>query len=188
MTRVIIKAVKEERPDCVAYLKKHIPEAEFCFDQNRDAMDTFLRSLEMAGKDAVIHMEEDIWLTENWRIKIEEAISEFPEVLIQFFSMRKDDIEVGSRWDYGRNFLMNQCVYYPAGLSLAVREYARSWDKYDTHPTGTDSMVADFLQHYGLKYWIHVPNLVDHREEQSLINSKRSSARTSKTFKDPIYE
>lgn len=67
MTRVIIKAVPE-RSSFIRYLREHIEDAEWCFDKKRDAMDTFLRSLEMAGNDPAIHMEEDIVLCPGFRV------------------------------------------------------------------------------------------------------------------------
>jgi len=180
MTRTIIRAVKE-RSQFVGYLKRRLPHAEFCFDENQNAMDTFYKSLRMAGNDPVIHMEDDIILTKNFVEKIESAISKRPDWVSQFFSMRKKDIEIGSRYD--NNFIMGQCFYLPAGYSKKILGY--TWEKLKEHPTGLDMMIGDFLKDIKKKYWIHVPSLVEHRICKSLINSRRSSKRQSKTFEDP---
>lgn len=182
---MIVKAVPE-RIEYIKYLKENLSEVEFCIDQKRSAWDTFLRSLEMAGNDECIHMEEDIILTNNFKSKILASISERPNCFIQFFSMRKKDLTEGSRWD--NNFLMNQCWYAPKGYSKYILEFALDWakDNLEKHPSGTDTMVCDFLKSRKEKYWIHCPSLVNHRVAKSMIDSRRSSKRQSLTFVDPI--
>lgn len=181
MTRIIVKAVAE-RAACVAYLAAKIPDAEFCFDQKRDAWDTFVRAMQMAGSDAHIAMEEDVVLTVGFREKVEQAIAETPERVIQFFSMRKDDTTVGSRWS--NSFCMNQCTYYPATYASKIVSFAVQWPSRGKHPTGTDLMVNDFLRGRREKHWLHVPNLVDHLPLKSQI-SRRSKSRQSLTFVNP---
>ena len=71
--RIIIKAVPE-RQDFIDYLKQNLPTAEFCMDEKQCAFDTFNRSLEMAGDDPCIHMEEDIILTKDFESKAQAVI------------------------------------------------------------------------------------------------------------------
>lgn len=179
--RWIVKAVPE-RQDCVEYMKKHIPRLEVCWDEKRSAMDTFCRSLKMAGDDRCVHFEDDIWLAESFTAKAINAINARPSSVIQFFSMRQADIDVGSRWD--NNFIANLCVYFPKGYSrMVLQSFDAWWQKNKTvHPNGTDLVVRDFLRARKEKYWITVPNLVDHRVQKSAIDPRRSSKRTSKTF------
>jgi len=179
----IVKAVPE-RADCVEYLQRHIPKLRVCWDEKRCAIDTFKRSLEMAGDDRCVHLEDDIWLTTDFTKKAIKEINTRPDAVIQFFSMRKKDLEIGSRWD--NNFLMNQCVYFPRGHSRLMLEFFDGWweQNQEDHPNGTDQMVCDFLKARREKYWIHVPNLVDHRQQKSVIDPRRSSKRMSKTFQD----
>ena len=183
--RIIIKAVRE-RADFIDYLKRHLPQAEWCFDEKKCAFDTFLRSLEMAGDDPCIHMEEDIVITKNFHVKANRVISQQRYSLIQFFSMRKKDLTEGSRWD--NSFLMNQCFYAPSEYSKFMREYYESWavNNLEVHPNGTDQMVCDFLKSRKEKYWISVPSLVDHRVAKSIIDPRRSSKRQSLTFTDEV--
>jgi hypothetical protein len=49
--RIIIRAVKE-RAEFIDYLQKHLPNAEWCFDKTKNAMDTFLDAMQMAGLGA----------------------------------------------------------------------------------------------------------------------------------------
>ena len=168
--------------ECVKYLMGRLPEAEFCFDRVRDHWETFTRALEMAGEDSHIAMEEDVVLCRGFRDKVEAAIAERPKNVIQFFSMRRDDKTIGSRWC--RSFCMNQCTYFPAGYSSKVLAFSVSWSRRSEHPTGTDLMVNDFLRARKEQHWIHVPSLVDHLPLRSEIG-KRSRGRRSLTFTDP---
>jgi hypothetical protein len=179
MTRIIVRAVRD-RIGYIEYLQENLPQAEWAFDTQRNAMHTFLTALKMAGDDAVVHMEEDVLLAPNFVSRLEAVIAKHPDKVIQFFSMRKDDIEVGSRMD--GNFLMGQCFYLPKGYSKEVLAFYSVWDGLKEHPTGLDTMVGDWLRKRKEKYWIEIPNLVDHRIGKSQIDPRRSSKRISKTF------
>lgn len=183
MTRIIIRATPNAgRNHMIKYLREKLPEAEWCMDQKRDAMDTFVRAKRMAGADPCVHMEEDVVLTKDFRRKIEAAIAERPEAVIQFFSMSKKDPELGSRWI--SRFSMNQCYYIPAGLSGQIAEYAPSWPRLPNDPIGFDLLMHDFFRERKIRIWQHVPSLVDHLEAKSLLGP-RSSKRQSTTFEDP---
>lgn len=177
--RIIIRAVRE-RQQFVDYLTEKLPHAEWCFDQTKNALDTFASALQMANNDAVVHMEEDTILTDNFIEKLHTAIQEHPNNVIQFFSMRKADIEVGSRWD--NHFLMTQCFYMPPTYSAQLLTYYPTWEAKKLNPGWFDVMVQEWLKLRREKYWIHVPSLVDHRVAVSAIDKRRSSKRQSKTF------
>lgn len=180
--RIIVRAMPE-RVSFISYLREKLPTAEFCFDQKRDAMDTFVRAMEMAGDDPCLHMEEDVLLTQGFLDKVTAVIQSRPHEVIQFFSMRFADLNQGSRYD-GR-FIMAQCFYLPAGYSALIADFKQYWGGLQEHPTGVDLMVNDFLRIRKEYYWIQVPNLVDHRVAKSMIDPRRSSKRQSKTFTDP---
>ncbi|NBQ17947.1 hypothetical protein EBU24_06545 [bacterium] len=171
--------------EMIKYLKARLPHAEWCIDYNKDGFANWNKAMLLAGNDPCVHMEEDIILTVNFVEKLEKAISEHPNDLIQFFSMRKKDITEGSRWD--NNFLMNQCFYMPAGFSLDCYNYNDEWDKEERakNPAGWDLMMDRWLKARKRKYWIHVPSLVEHRIAKSAVDKRRSSKRQSKTFVDP---
>ncbi len=185
--RFIIRAMSQ-RNECVGYLKQYLPDAEFLIDVPGNAMSGFLEAMWSAGKDAAVHMEDDIYLTKNFKEKAENVIEEHSDEVIQFFSMRQADIDKGSRYEPGRTFMMNQCFYLPAGYSKAILEYYPKWHQKEIHPTGYDILIADFLKERKEKYFLSVPSLVDHRKGKSLINPKRSNARQAKVFQDGIYE
>lgn len=150
-----------------------------CDHQRQGAMKNFYMALSLAGEDSAIHMEDDVELTSDFSGKIIRAINRRPNDVIQFFSMRQADIDFGSRYD--SNFIGGLCFYLPKGMSRAILEY--KWPGIEKHPSGLDLMVNDFLKENKIKYYIHVPNLVDHLPIKSAIDPRRGSTnRVSKTF------
>lgn len=182
MTPVIIRACRE-RQTWVDYLLDRLPGAVVVYDTTRNAMDTFFEALQVAEGRPVIHMEDDALLARRFGPKAESVIGEHPDTAIQFFSMRKKDIEVGSRWEPGRTFLAGVCFYLPAGMSNRLLRY--DWPRKVEHPTGLDLMIADLLREGKEKYWLQVPNLAQHRFGRSLIDGRRSRYRQSLTFEEP---
>lgn len=163
--------------------QEKIPQLEICRDVSRNAMDTFKMSLVQAGGDACVHLEDDIVLCENFVERVMAEIAERPNDVIQFFSMRTDDMLVGSRYIPGSQFCMNQCYYIPDGMGRELLEFSKTWDGYKQNPTAYDYLMADFFRANKIKYWNVVPNLVDHLPMKSRINPRRSTKRQSYTFK-----
>lgn len=186
--RYILRTCKG-RESQADYVKRCLPSVEVCFDNVGSAMNNFVKSLEMAGDDPVINLEDDIILTKDFEIKANAVINKRPKEVIQFFSMRKSDLTIGSRHDRGANYLMAQCTYFPEKLCKGILAYARKYENYDHKSQPLDSMVADYLKDTKQKYWIHCPSLVDHRVGVSMIDSRRAKTnRQSFTFVDGIDE
>lgn len=151
-------------------------------DKTSNAMQTFLEAMNIVGDCAAIHLEDDIILTSQFLPKIAATIQRIPNTVIQFFSMRSADLTIGSRYEPGRTFMMNQCFYLPIGYSRMIKDYYPIWPNKEKHPTGYDILIADWLKSRKEKYYIYVPSLVQHRQCRSLINSRRSRSRQSLTF------
>ena len=165
------------------YLIENIPNLVVVQDTTNNAMETFLSALQRAGTKPAVHIEDDIELAPSFSQKLNIAISKRPDTVIQFFSMRKADLEVGSRLDTGSKFMMCQCFYLPQNYSKMLYEYHSRWPKRKQQPrSGYDLLVGDFLKSRRERYWIHIPNLVNHRIAKSIINPRRSMFRRSKTF------
>jgi len=186
--RVILRTCAG-REHYVDYVRGQIPNIEVCFDDRGGAMGNFIKSLEMAGDDAVINIEDDILITENFVDKASAVINEKPDSVIQFFSMRKADKTIGSRWESGGSYLMAQCTYFPRKISKGILAYSAKYDLIDHKSHPLDSMVADYLKVTKQKYWIHCPSLVDHRVGVSMIDPRRARTnRQSFTFENPAKE
>ena len=85
----------------VSEYKEAIPRLELCIDKTHNAFDTFNESLRMAGSDPCVHLEDDIILCDHFVDRITNEIMKRPNDVIQFFSMRKDDLTIGSRYING---------------------------------------------------------------------------------------
>jgi len=179
----IVLRICEERTKYRGYLESKIEGLQIVEDTDKNAMHTFLNALDFVGENAAVHIEDDIIVTAGFQSKLDCVIQDNSDTVIQFFSMRKDDLLIGSRLDYGRKFMMCQCFYLPPNYSKLLLEYHSKWEKKEQQlRSGYDLLIADFLKARKEKYWIHVPSLVDHRKVRSAINRRRSSFRQSKTF------
>lgn len=167
----------------IDHLKEAIP-GLIVIHNEINAMEAFVDALKAAGDDAAVHLEDDILLCPDFVNTLEETIRthKAKNEVVQFFSMRKDDLTIGTRYIPGARFLMGQCFYLPAGMSKDILAYKETWKRIEEHPTGLDLMVADYLKDNKRKYLNVVPNLVEHMVGKSIIDKRRSSKRQSFTF------
>lgn len=159
-------------------------------DGIHSSMATFLQALKIAGDEPHIHLEDDVILCRNFKELSDAVIAEHEHDLIQFFSMRKDDLTVGSRYVAGRQFAMNQCTYFPKGLAKAIAGYYDEWraqgDNATKYTAPFDTLMAAYMAKERMRYWTSIPCLVQHAHEVSAINPRRSSKRQASCFKDSI--
>lgn len=172
-----------DRQHMTDYLHSKIPNLIECFDNNKDPVGNMLKSFKVAGDDGAIHIEDDAILTDGFIEKANAVINNHPNIICQFFSMRKADLEIGSRIESGANFTATVCFYTPPQMSKDLISYFPTWSRWEEHPTGYDLTIADYLKKNKLTYYIHCPNLSDHRISKSIIGPRRSSKRISKSFK-----
>lgn len=178
------------REEYAAYLNDRIPDLIVSYDRftdsgiNDKAYQNFQQALLMAGDGATVQMEDDIILCDNFYAKCIKEIEKRPDDVIQFFSMRRDDLTIGSRYEPGSKYMMMQCTYLPKGLAKELHEFSLSFNtERRERNSPTDVCVSHFLKSRKMRYWLVIPNLVDHRIGVSAIDKKRSSKRVSLTFK-----
>lgn len=166
----------------ISHLKKAIDDLIVYVDYNHDAMGSFLNAITYT-EGPLVMLEDDIELCDNFVEKIKEAIMQYPNHIINFFSLRKKDYELKKPYEeLGSKFMMNQCNYIPSGYGNQIAEFYKTWTRKMEHPTGYDILMADWMKSNKLKYIQWFPHLVNHIECKSLINPKRSSKRTDKLF------
>jgi len=211
MTPVIIQAVRE-RENFVGDLTTVLPHAQVVWDEKTyqtglgvlpnggSPIRTFLRALRMAGEGPAIYLEDDAELCGSFEEYADLEIRERPNSVIQFFwpaarkFKGKDRMDLNSRshWDT-RPWSANICFYLPARVSACVLEFAPSWmaktkkaakwDSYEGHHgMDQDTLVADWLIAFRLRYWICYPSLADHRVSVSTINPHRPNTRRAVRF------
>jgi len=179
LMKIIMRTTLER--DIFEYDK--IPGILYSKIEKHDAYENFQNALLMAGNDPALHLEDDIIFNSGFIVDVNKIIGEHKASVIQFFSMRGDDLTIGTRYINGARFIAALCFYLPIGMSADILNYSYTWERREEHPTGSDLMVADYLKKEKIKYLNICPNLVDHKVAKSLINSKRSSKRVSLTFK-----
>lgn len=163
-------------------LRQQLPGLRMVWDRCRDPMETFVRALRSVDDSPALHLEDDVILGENFLNRALLEIAQRPWSVIQFFSMKPEDLTKGSRWD--AYFISAVCFYLPAGYSRLIADYADCWPKRRSNPNAVDVMVKHWLkkQRNMEKHWIVVPNLVDHRVGPSTIDTTRPERRQSLTF------
>jgi hypothetical protein len=180
------------REKFVEYLTSIIPNAIINYDDfppeakgkmTTTAWNNYCRGWKLAGNSPCLQLDDDIILCDNFIEKVEAVVDTFKNDVVQFFSMRKKDLSVGTRWEAGATFLMQQCYYLPAGMAKEIHEFSSEFYDYTQEITcPTDHVISDYLQKNKKRYLIYVPNLFNHRVAVSAIDKRRSSKRQSFTF------
>lgn len=162
--------------------------ATLVLDQKKNAMDTFRLLLQQViddGDQAFFLFQDDVILAENWREKAEAVVAQRPHQVVQFFSMERqvDAKSYGSRELAGGTFISNLCVYFPQGYASQLLPHSYVYvEKFPANATADDYVVRHWLNSRKEKYWMQYPNLVQHEEWTSSINSKRPKGRKSNHF------
>ena len=154
---------------------------ETCYNGN--AMDTFMKSIEMSIYEDCLNLEDDIILCKDFLDEVKKVIEKYPNKLISFFTLK--DVKE-TKIMKGRTFCMNQCVYMPKWFNKLLIKFYPYWIKTEKglkNQTAYDYMMGDLLSMIGEDYVLSVPCLVQHKEMKSRINPKRSSKRQTKQFK-----
>ena len=169
------------------HILPQVPEALVRYDREYSPMKAFLEALRMAEGEPHVHMEDDIILTRNFQSKVEAAIAQHPDQVINFFmlaGMEKDAPFMRGAHTYTGN----QCFYVPPSLTQAmlgnaakiIKELGGDYQTmYDTYRM--DGFVRWNLKVLGQKYWQWHPSLAQHRVGESAI-SKRDLARVAENF------
>lgn len=151
------------------------------WDKEHSGYATFLDVMGTFGDEAGILLEDDIILCPQWKQKTEAVIEEHRDDVIRFFSYFPDDAELGPRWQSGKTYAQNQCVYYPAGVAADFVKYAATKRRSQFAEKYHDMMFARFLHSRRQPFWLHVPSLVQHMTIPSVVMTHRRK-RVSPTF------
>jgi hypothetical protein len=173
------------RRGVVEYLRQHIPNLIVVEDDGSGIMVTHQRALRATNGEPFVLLEDDVLLTQNFVVKAETVIAERQDDVITFFSRRKDDLTLGSRYMNPMAFYMAQCLYFPSGVGPAIADYHAISPTIEKDPTASDRVIAAWCKQDGRKIWISVPSLVEHLPLTSAVDTRRSKNRQSLTFSDP---
>lgn len=155
--------------------------ATVVWDEHCSAYSTFLAVMAGMGDQPGILLEDDVVLTVGWREKVEAAVAQHPDSVINFFNTDRDDAALGTRWMDGKVYAANLCVYFPAGVAADFLRYvgeARTSYHEDYH----DLLFGRYLRRRNRPYLQHVPSLVQHLPGPSVVRPDRRQDRHSLTF------
>ena len=141
-------------------------------------------------QEGAIHMDDDIEVTSNFFEKAKIFIELKPKSIIQFFSLRKNDAELGTRIMKGGSWGMQQAYYLPPGVGLelyrnssAYKEKLKALGEKNIHwYSPSDIFMNEYFKSKKYDYLLVVPSLVQHKEVVSATDKRRSKKRISHTF------
>ena len=177
----VVRAV-ESRKSYVDEILKQIPEAVVYWDEFGDSRKSYLHTCKnIIGDTPCVLMEDDIILTSNFKQKIEAVIGQYPEILINFFSLSKKFVK--PHFKTGREFGMTQCIYLPKGMGTKIVDSYESWPLKNETKSAFDWLVG-YAWGYNKPYLVWCPSLVQHAKTKSVIDPRRSTKRQSITFEE----
>ncbi len=135
-------------------------------DKEHRYIDFFVDELEKVGIEDCVIIEDDCVLCKDFKNRIESIIAKYPNKIINFFQYPGNKY---FKTHESTQYLMNQCTYYPRGLSKKLaremRKVHRDFPKYSTDEVENVALIN--LNETHIKYR---PCLVQHLNIDSLLN------------------
>lgn len=136
-------------------------------DKEHRYIDFFVDKLEELGNEDCVIIEDDCVLCQDFKKLIEEAISKYPNKIINFFYWGMQYFK--TKEDF--NFVQNQCTYYPKGLSIKLAQEMRKVHK-EFPNLCTDQCECIALERMNETHIQYRPCLVQHLNFDSLLGHK----------------
>lgn len=142
------------------------------------------------GREWILQLEDDVELCPAFGLRFISDIAGLVDdemAAMTLFSRRAIDeqlLEDDIRWYSvpGKRHCMNQAVMLRSGIMSGFAEWAPTWYKaHPEHKHAADLLLGEWLSRSGIKMWVRVPSLVQHRVGPSTLGP-RSRCRISKTF------
>lgn len=147
---------------------------ELLIDKNHEYINFFIDQLERVGVEDCVIIEDDCVLCKDFKRRIEEVISQYPNKIINFFQLPSNKWFMTYESD---SFLMNQCTYYPKDLSVKLAKTMREVYK-DNLGLSTDQVENLALKEMNETHIKYRPCLVQHLNFHSLLNHAIECRRT----------
>lgn len=182
MYSVVVQNYKRELNETYT---RELKNFEVIEDIGYGAIPTFLKCL-CNDENDLLYLEDDVILCKDFKNELEKVFSELgKDNLIQLFSLKK--VITKTTLMNGSTYCGNVGFFIPKEMRLELVKYFNEvWSKsqcFKDNPTAMDYLVRDFLKDNKYKYWLVVPNLIQHQEGKSVIDPRRSSKRQSLYFK-----
>ena len=158
-------------------------EYELLVDKEHKLNYAFIESLEAINDYDAVLLEDDCILCKDFKNRIEDIISKYPNEIINFFTGP-------SMWFKTRrvlgNFAFNQCTYYPKGIAKQIADEIKK--KKNFEKIGYDILECSALLKLNLTHIQYRPCLVQHIDNNTLQSYYHFNPRRSPYFIDYLDE
>lgn len=160
---------------------------ELLVDRENKPVKSFIEQLKTISNCDSVLLEDDLVLCKDFKNKIEETINQYPNELINFFTLPMMYFKTKKEF----SFSYNQCTYYPKGKALLIAneiEYILENDpKYKGCPQ-YDILENRALINLNIKHVKYRPCLIQHLDNGSIMNNNVSYSRITPYFIDYLEE
>ena len=159
---------------------------EIIADKEYRPIDSFIKALYQINNQDAILLEDDLILCDRFKERIEEAIKEYPNRIINFFNspgIYKDIEETN-------NIGWNQCTFYPNGIAGQIAKEMERIPRIKEYPKCNQYSIIEYeaMQNLGLTLVQYRPHLVQHLDIDTLLFDLTCGLRRSRYFIDYLDE
>ena len=139
---------------------------ELLIDKEHKPVESFIKQLEIISDSDAVLLEDDLVLCDNFKDIIENAIKNYSNQVINFYCYPREYYKTRE----ARNFLYNQCTYYPKNLAKKIaNEMKKIYKVEKTLPY--DLLERKALDVLNLTHIQYRPCIVQHMNVKSLIGN-----------------
>lgn len=178
-----VRTTKERKLDQYDFLNPI-----YLIDTEHKPVKSFIEQLKLINDDDCVFMEDDIIFCENFLNELTKAITAYPNSIINFFYrpmvyMRTSQIS-------GVNFIYNQCVYYPKGITRQIATQLelllQGENDIEKFAKTYDQLQGKALSNLSLDFISYRPCIVQHIGQKSILGNKGYGNFKTPFFKDDI--
>lgn len=140
---------------------------EKLIDTEHKPVKSFIEQLEYISDYDAVFLEDDIELCNNFKERIEKAISEYPDRVINFFSQPMTYFTTKEF----QTFYFNQCTYYPKGIAKELATIMRRIEEDNPGKYQYDVLESKALKELNMKHIQYRPCLIQHLDFKSLVGN-----------------
>ena len=154
-------------------------------DNKRDPINHFIDSLSVSNGEPFILMEDDLVLCRDFENEVNDAISKYPNDIINFFS----NPDYWEPTHYHKRISWNQCTYYPKNVGIQLYKVMSQYPKnFDTTHGFYSVVETKALKELGMEIVEYRPHLVQHLDMDTNLFKFSSHTRRSRFFLDYLKE
>lgn len=139
------------------------------FDYEHKPVKSFIEQMRNISDDDSLFMEDDIIFCKDFEKRLKEAITEYPNMVINFYYQPLTNFPKGEI--KGNKFLFNQCVYYPKGISKIIADKMEELVNDGIKWTQYDEIEGAALNELNIDFINYRPMLVQHIGKSSLLGN-----------------